>query len=638
MSDTNGDNVVHLDLVANVIENAKPAPQIEEAARGGRARRGKAETDGGVRDPNAGGGGGLPAECPVTALGRQGNVYHYLDDGRQYRDLAGGKHTRLEVQSLFGRHYQFLYDTWPRKKKIDDGDGGETWITTGWMPEKAAEALMAACAAAGVWSAAERVRGPGAWKGAEGELILHCGDEIWLGRKAARTLHDGAWRAPGLVGRYVYPAGEAVARPSPDPSPPRIAEALLDVLRTWRWRGGEMDALLLLGWIGAAMVGGALKWRPAAWVTGGKGTGKSTLKDLIKLVLDAPAGLKAVDDASGPGVWQKLGHATVPVLLDELEAEDDNRRQQTLIKLIRLAASGGLIVRGGADHKSEEFTARSCFMALSINVPPLLPQDRSRIAVLELQELDGGDEPRLDEAHYRAAGRGLRRRMVDAWARFPEVLATYRKALSEIGHTSRGADQYGTLLACAEVLLNDKPLAIEGVRALVDRLAVDILERWDESDQAQMLQHLVSFGVAPYPSAGQQLIGDWIRKAAGKDGPDIDDVAANRTLSMFGCKVVWIGRQGYLAVANKHNALTKIFAGTHWAGKAGATSGWVTPAQRLPGALWGEKTGLPQPVWFGAVPSRATFVPLALVLPPDGAEDVGAAPGRLQFSRRADQG
>jgi hypothetical protein len=32
--------------------------------------------------------------------------------------------------------------------------------------------------------------------------------------------------------------------------------------------------VLLFGWIGAAMVGGALDWRPLAWLTGDRGTGE----------------------------------------------------------------------------------------------------------------------------------------------------------------------------------------------------------------------------------------------------------------------------------------------------------------------------------------------------------------------------
>jgi hypothetical protein len=139
--------------------------------------------------------------------------------------------------------------------------------------------------------------------------------------------------------------------------------------------------------------------------------------------------LIAVSDASAAGVWQKLGHSTLPVILDEVEAEEDNRRGQGLIKFARQAASGGLVLRGGSDHGASEFTARSGFLFSSILIPPLQPQDRSRMAVLELKELQGNSEPNLDTRHLSDLGQRLMRRLVDGWARWGATLDMYRAAL-----------------------------------------------------------------------------------------------------------------------------------------------------------------------------------------------------------------
>ena len=113
------------------------------------------------------------------------------------------------------------------------------------------------------------------------------------------------------------------------------------------------------------MLGGALEWRPMVWVAGDKGTGKSTLQKVVKGVFGRGGLIPAVD-ASAAGLWQSLGHSSLPVALDEVESEEDNRRNNNLLKLARVAASGGQMLRGGSDHKQASFTVRSCFLFSSI--------------------------------------------------------------------------------------------------------------------------------------------------------------------------------------------------------------------------------------------------------------------------------
>ena len=108
------------------------------------------------------------------------------------------------------------------------------------------------------------------------------------------------------------------------------------------------------------------------------------------------------------------------VAVDELEAEADNRKVDAVVSLARRAAGGGKIHRGGADHRGVVFEARSCFLFSSINVPPLLGADRSRMAILAL-----------------------------------DTLAAYARALSAEGYDARGCDVFGTLLACANLALHD---------------------------------------------------------------------------------------------------------------------------------------------------------------------------------------
>ena len=122
-----------------------------------------------------------------------------------------------------------------------------------------------------------------------------------------------------------------------------------------------IDARLLLGWIGSAMMGAYLNYRPLAWITGDSKTGKSTLQELLGWVLGGA--LLQSPDASEAAVRQVLGQQSLPVAIDEAEAEEDNRKLLALVKLARIAASAsGDIMRGGQDHQGHQFQAKTCFL------------------------------------------------------------------------------------------------------------------------------------------------------------------------------------------------------------------------------------------------------------------------------------
>jgi adenylylsulfate kinase-like enzyme len=82
--------------------------------------------------------------------------------------------------------------------------------------------------------------------------------------------------------------------------------------------------MLLLGWTGCALIAGALPWRPHVWVTGSSATGKSTLQKALEHLLDG--GALHTQDATEAALRQLLKQQTLPVLFDELEANEDNRR------------------------------------------------------------------------------------------------------------------------------------------------------------------------------------------------------------------------------------------------------------------------------------------------------------------------
>lgn len=568
----------------------------------------------------------LPPGCPVVPLGVTGKICYYLDELHQLHDLAWREHSRLNIEGLFGRKVDLVKVFWG--KRDDNGK------IKGWKPEEAAQALKAAAAWQGVWSPTERVRGAGAWAGPDGELIIHFGDK--LGTFPAVEGAREQWSEPGVVNGMVYPCRPAILRPAKHAEPAEGAGAeILTVLRSWQWARPEVDPFLMLGHLIAGVLSGALKWRPLIWVTGGKGTGKSTLHEFLKGVVPF---MVATSDASSAGVWQKVGFDSRPVAIDEAESEEDNRRLNNLLALARQAASGGVVLRGGSDHQGHEFTARSTFMFSSIGMPPLLGQDLSRMAILELRKLlPGTKPPKFTARQLEDLGRRLFRRIVDGWPRFAATLEAYRGAMEDGGHTARGADVFGTLLACMDLaLFDDAPDPARLAQWSLALKARDLAElAGDMAIEHSCLLYLLTKRVEAYKGGQTHTVGEWVRFAGARDAFGHAEQAAkdaNDILKSFGMEVreaptdvdtgkpKWPGL--FLWVAYRHTSLGTVFQGSQWAGRGGATGGWIQHLSWLPG------THKRVSFWCGGQ-DKAVLIPLDLCLkgPPEGGQDDQSAAG-----------
>ncbi|AFK51896.1 DNA primase [Tistrella mobilis KA081020-065] len=498
---------------------------------------------------------------------------------------------------------------------VQDKETG-AWNISGWKPELVAEALIHDASMRGVWSPREKVRGRGAWSGADGELVMHLGDTLMV----VPPEKGEAWRQqePGEVLGRVYPTAPCILRPHPVAQPggeKGPAGEVLDILKTWSWRRPELDPYLTLGWIASAWLGGAIAWRAIIWLTGGKGTGKSTLQNFIKMLFDEHALLKSAD-ATEPSLRRTLKYDSLPVAIDEAESEEDNRQMHKLVKLARNAATGALSMRAGNDGGAEHFILRSSVQFSSVLIPPLLPQDRSRIAILDLLPLGDRPEPKITERWARDRGSQLLRRLMDGWWRWPETVEAYRAAMRQAGHDARGQDVYGTMLAAADLLFHDlipEPGALDG---WVEMLAKsEMTPDGEASDEASCLTHLLSSTLDSPHDRQRRTIGDWIRIAAGTH-PDYQGDErlrlARRLLQEAGLAVHFEPpptRSAWLRVANQHQGLARIFQGTHWQQRAAADGVWVQSLRRLEGARVPKKT-----IWIGAT-CRGSEIPLALCLP-----------------------
>lgn len=517
---------------------------------------------------------GLPPGCPVQALGTDNQTMYLVDSIGQLFEIPPGRQMGQDViQRLFGAHYLYLYWAWPRWKEARNEDDPPT--VSGWRAEAVRECLYAACARKGVWRPQQRVRGVGAWRDDQDRLIIHAGSVVHI---------DGVPNDPGEIDSFFYPRGDDVLHPWANPVGDDInpAPQLVNLFRTWTWKRPDADPVLLLGTIAAMLIGGALAWRPAGFLVGDAGSGKSTAQRLIKTLMGRL--LLSTVNTTQAGIYQELGFDSRPVAIDELEASEDNRRAMQVIELMRVSSSGGSINRGGANHSGTSFTAQSVFLFSAINPPPMKAQDHSRIVTFNLGPLDeakispGGIL--LKEKIIRTWGPMLLRRLMDNWADFPRLFTAYMGAMRAGGHDTRGQETYGTFLACAHLALGDEGLRRLGFNAddvtgWADVLGVAHLPELAEKipNWRQALSWLLSARVEVWRGGARTTVGQVLDDLRGTfpvgEGREIGPTEARNLLQQAGLGLCEPGSCGdlpgwVLAVPNKSQLVGELFRGSTW--------------------------------------------------------------------------
>jgi hypothetical protein len=374
---------------------------------------------------------------------------------------------------------------------------------------------------------------------------------------------------------------------------------LLRTFSKWNFEGEKLGpeqipvaAILLLGWIGVAYLGGALDWRSAVLLLGDKGTGKSTLQEGLQALFgDA---LFHAGDTSAAGVYQKMKNDCRAVALDELEADADEAKVRAVVKLMRISASGAMASRGGSDHNGVEFTLRSAFLFSAILNPLTEAQDLSRVAILRLKDLDP-DQDKPGPIDADTCGRMVLARLMANFPRFEATRTEYMRALSAGKHDGRGQKTYGTLLAAADLLIGDQtatlmhlPLAAtDQAGAWAGLLAADDLPEVEDAKKQwrACIEYLLGVQVTVWRHGRRTTVGQLLEDL--EDGrEDFNINQARRDLGDTGLGLMVKGdvaglEDGYvLAVPNDHPMVKELFRASKW--KAG---GWKDALRTAPDGI-----------------------------------------------------
>lgn len=616
-----------LRAAAETAQPAAPQPRTEDdhgpdddrgrtAGDPGREGGGSVDASGGDRGRRDGRPrGDIWEDCPVKPLGVNGATYYYLDVHGQLRGL--GKHDAQAILMLFGRLIPQLCWHFPQWSK--DPDTGDLRRKPGRFDQTtAAMDMIAACSERGLFDPEGAVRGTGAWSDDDGQLVYHLGDRLLIGAEE---------RAPDTWQGRIYPAYPPIPHPAPaDRITGDPVGQLLDVIETWCWTRPDLDPELMLGLIGILAFGGALDWRPAFWITGGAGTGKSGLQRLLLHLMGGDKGLVQSTDPTARGIASMLQQSTLPVALDELEPGDTgSHKERDIIQTARVAASGGRWIRGSSDQKGASGQLRSTFLFSSILIPGVLKsQDLQRIITLSLRPFPAeAKPPDLRADTWRKRGAMIRRLIIDRWPSWARRVELWREACAAEGVTGRDADNWAQTLAMAQMMRSADLPSIDELRGQARKIARVIAQDRGErgGDHDEMLTWLLTQEYDVFRRGERYTVAQWIQVAAGSPGapPGLladqgDDAlsgnrrraeAANRALAKAMLKVVSDGKAPpTLFIGNKPVApLAQLFEGSQWAGGA-----WAQSAARVPGAQASDVSRT-----LAGVSSRGWEIPLASI-------------------------
>ncbi len=549
---------------------------------------------------------GLPEDALIEPLGSRGRMMYFLNDGQEFVDCRDTELGSAFIVKLFGEQCNLLWWFFPKYDKK-----GEIKVnSTDYDATAARNALVRACSLKnkefGLFDPTRRLRGAGAWTDDDGNLIYHYGDEV----VKIRNGHEDHLPC-GEIDGYVYAKSETLCKPAPQNCADwkAVADFYRD-LQTWNW-ADSFGAKLFLGWVAESFIGGALWWRGAIWLNGDAASGKSTLTEEVLSGLFGE-GLLTTANYTEAAVRQAVGASHLPVALDELEPTANIQRQIALVELARAATSGSKAFRGGQDHNAVGFELKSCFAFSSINLPPLKPQDRQRIAILNLLDLENKDKPDTSVRRLRHVGAVIQRRILNGWNKLKDIVELYREEFERHNAKSRVVDVYGVMLACADLALYgdfDAEHAAQTVDAIykyIDQVTVE-----GGTNRSKCVEWLLSFPIREYSGGAMTTVGDLIVCAIGPNVVDAGD--ARKTLMRYGMKIIdeEVSMRGmsvkvpFLFIANSHKALVDIFMNTDWAGAAGATGGWISALSRMDGAYRAPKN-----VRCGGWAGRGLIIPL----------------------------
>jgi len=533
---------------------------------------------------------------PWDFLGYDRDYYFIYHHGKkQILTLTVGSFGKNGLITLAPLNWWEKSDFMANKKKPEiDTDAALDWI-------------VQACIAKGVFDPS-CVRGRGAWEDEE-RLVFHLGDRLWVDGKItnleeinSKFVYERKFRMPTLPETALTTAE---------------GQHILEICRKFRWSMPASGALLA-GWMALAPICGALAWRPHIWVTGGAGSGKSTIMEFLHWLMNG-MDKYAQGNSSEAGIRQKLAGDAIPVLFDESESntEKDANRMQSVLSLIRQSSSDSAAetFKGTQFGNAVSYHVRSMFCLSSIQVALTQQADVERLSVLRLRpkrdkapKASKADEwiKLRDSIYALQTDKTVPGRL---FLRSLKLIPIIRVNIELFSHvctkrfgTRREGDQYGALLAGCWSLVSNELVTEQQAEELVNTFNWD---EFTENSETEESEKALSALMEAHLRIGNLTLTVFevitmASNAVQGGNPPLTTDEAGRVLRRYGMAI----RGADLLLANTSMALQHLMENTPFGADLRGQ------LRRLPGAASNDN----KTVKFNGVGSKVMSLPLELII------------------------
>ena len=504
-------------------------------------------------------------------------------------------------------------------------DGSQTRLTSP-LCRKIMSALERAATKIGMFDSAA-VRGCGANVEPNGLLVYNLGDRLLLQDGDALNKEVGFGE---VSGEHIYISGERIELED-HPDAERWSREMYECVLNCHWES-PMYARTFLGWVVAAVVGGALPSRPMLWLTGPTGSDKPFLTEKVLVPLMGPLIRNLVIVRLTPrgevDVQQDMGWDSLTLMLDEFEPEtrrSRRERQRAILDLTRPSPRhwAGAQHRGRRTAYPEPFSRFSAVFA-STSPPNAFDEDLPHFFFVRLARKPAPDWPVVRQA----LGRALdlqRAAAIRTWIirNIPVVVARAavleREFAFRYNLSASEARMSAALTAGAELLSGDAtPVLREHARS-------------SNFSQYAILAHMLSKPVHG-PDDKQIPLGDCLRycvAGAREDGRGHRYRGYAKIAERHGFRLDWRDDSSdavWLRVAPGIKPMRSLLHGTEWENVD--LHGYF---KCLPGGQ--------SPKTSSGCPARCRFngiVASYMVLPPVLLKEVGFCPDGVPGSIKAD--
>lgn len=398
-------------------------------------------------------------EIILKGYSKEGNFYYYNTETMNISSLSPMEHTRNNLLAMAEGKY------WGDRYRYKKNAEGENTLNPDF--DYIVENIFREQRKVGFFDYAN-IRGYGVHAD-NNNIIVNLGDSIYL-RGEIKPIHGS-----DIKTKFFYEANRPIDIDFNDCLTDQEGEEIISAFKHISYKN-KIDYIPLCGFIAMAQVFGALKWRSQLWLTGEKGSGKTTILEYIKPLL--PFSI-AVRDSTASGIRQEVTNDSMAIMYDESEPNSEKARKimTEIMEFARQSSnmSDSMQLRGTASGKAIKFRPNVIFMFSSIQKFLPTVADISRFYPIELRGSASHDKLHYEELEKKmmnisSFGNKLFVRMVRNFEAFKKNVELCKDILKENGYESRQADQLSPLVAGYHFIGNTAELRRDEAEYTIQRI------------------------------------------------------------------------------------------------------------------------------------------------------------------------